>query len=212
MARGIPLRDDVNVDRLRAVARSAGDAKQARRLLALSLIYDGGSRSEAPRHANVSLQTVRDWVLRFNAKGADGLVDGKSTGTPPRLNAAQRTALARVVEDGPTPYLQGVVRWRLSDLVAWVQGEFSISLDQSTLSRTLRAMGYRKLSARPRHHAQDPEAVVAFKKFPARVAEIRDRLAPGTAMEIWWQDEARIGQKNKITRRWAKRGGCPGRC
>ena len=166
MARGIPLRDDFNVDRLRAVARSAGDAKQARRLLALSLIYDGGSRSEAARHANVSLQTVRDWVLRFNAKGADGLVDGKSTGTPPRLNAAQRTALARVVEDGPTPYLQGVVRWRLSDLVAWVQGEFSISLDQSTLSRTLRAMGYRKLSARPRHHAQDPEAVVAFKKIP----------------------------------------------
>ena len=100
MARGIPLRDDFNVDRLRAVARSAGDAKQARRLLALSLIYDGGSRSEAARHANVSLQTVRDWVLRFNAKGADGLVDGKSTGTPPRLNAAQRTALARVVEDG----------------------------------------------------------------------------------------------------------------
>ena len=164
MARGIPLRDDFNVDRLRALGRSAGDAKQARRLLALSLIYDGGSRSEAARHANVNLQTVRDWVLRFNAEGPDGLIDGKSTGTPPRLNAARRTALARVVEDGPTPYLHGVVRWRLSDLVAWVQGKFGISLDQSTLSRTLRAMGYRKLSARPRHHAQDPEAVVAFKK------------------------------------------------
>jgi hypothetical protein len=28
-------------------------------------------------------------------------------------------------------------------------------------------------------------------------------------MEIWFQDEARIGQKNKITRRWAKRGSRP---
>jgi len=28
-------------------------------------------------------------------------------------------------------------------------------------------------------------------------------------IEIWFQDEARIGQKNKITRRWAKRGSRP---
>jgi hypothetical protein len=41
------------------------------------------------------------------------------------------------------------------------------------------------------------------------VAEIRGRLPSGTAIELWWQDEARIGQKNKITRRWAKRGTRP---
>ena len=72
--------------------------------------------------------------------------------------------LIRVVEDGPRPYLDGVVRWRLSDLVAWVHEEFAISLDETTVGRTLRAMGYRKLTARPRHHAQDPEAQAAFKK------------------------------------------------
>ena len=136
-------------------------------MLALSLIYDGSTRSEAAGHADVSPQAVRDWVLRFNAVGPDGLVDGKSTGTPPRLNGAQRAALADVIEDGPRPYLHGVVRWRLSDLVAWVQDEFAISLDESTVSRTLRAMGYRKLSARPCHHAQVPEAMEAFKPaFP----------------------------------------------
>jgi hypothetical protein len=32
------------------------------------------------------------------------------------------------------------------------------------LSRELRAMGYRKLSARPRHHAQAEGAVEDFKK------------------------------------------------
>ncbi len=41
------------------------------------------------------------------------------------------------------------------------------------------------------------------------MAEIRDDLPPGTPIEVWWQDEARIGQKNKITRRWAKRGTRP---
>ena len=159
MARGISLRNGCKGDDLRFLARSSRDAKQARRLLALSLIYDGASRSEAVRHANASPQTVRDWVLRFNAEGPDGLVDRKSPGTPPRLNTEQRAALVRVVEEGPTPCLDGVVRWRLCDLVSWVRDEFGVTLDQSTLSRTLRNMGYRKLTARPRHHAQDPEAM-----------------------------------------------------
>ena len=103
-------------------------------------------------------------VLRFNGDGPDGLLNGKSTGTPPRLNADQRMALAHVVDAGPTPYLDGVVRWRLCDLVAWVWEEFGVSLDASTISRALRDMGYRKLSARPRHHAQNPEAMATFKK------------------------------------------------
>ena len=164
MAHGIPLRSDFNGDDLRGLARASSDGKQSRRLLALSLIYDGGLRCEAARHANVSLQAVRDWVLRFNAEGPDGLVDGKSTGTPPRLNEEQRTALARVVEEGPAPYLDGVVRWRLCDLAAWLHGEFGVSLDETTVGRALWKMGYRKLTARPRHHAQDPEAMSAFKK------------------------------------------------
>ena len=41
------------------------------------------------------------------------------------------------------------------------------------------------------------------------MAEIRAALPLGTNIEIWFQDEARIGQKNKITRRWAKRGTRP---
>lgn len=164
MARGISLRSDFTGNDLRALARSSKDGKQARRLLSLSLIYDGGSRSEAARHGGVSLQTVRDWVLRFNTDGPDGLLDGKSTGAPPKLNGEQKATLARAVEDGPTPYLDGVVRWRLCDLVSWLHEAFDVTLDQSTVSRTLRDMGYRKLTARPRHHAQDPVAQAAFKK------------------------------------------------
>ena len=41
------------------------------------------------------------------------------------------------------------------------------------------------------------------------MAKIRAHIPSGTAIEIWFQDEARIGQKNKITRRWAKRGTRP---
>ncbi|RRH92159.1 winged helix-turn-helix domain-containing protein [Mesorhizobium tamadayense] len=58
----------------------------------------------------------------------------------------------------------GVVRWRLIDLAQWLWDEFAITISKQTLRRELRALGYRKLSARPRHHAQDAEAIPAFKK------------------------------------------------
>ncbi len=164
MGSPVSLRDDFDVAALRLLARRTRDADQGRRLLALAEIYDGGSRGDAARIGSVGLQTVRDWVLRFNAAGPDGLVDGKAPGQRPRLNETQRTALAQVVESGPIPAVHGVVRWRLIDLGQWVWDEFAISIAKQTLSRELRAMGFRKLSARPRHYAQNEHAIEAFKK------------------------------------------------
>jgi len=164
MGSAISLRSDFDGDRLRLLARHAKDASQARRMLALASIYDGGSRADAARLGSVTVQIVRDWVVRFNARGPDGLINGKAPGKPPLLNDHQRAALAQAIERGPIPYLDDVVRWRLCDLVRWLWEEFRISASEQTLSREVHAMGYRKLSARPRHHAQDAEAIEAFKK------------------------------------------------
>jgi len=164
MGSALSLRSDFDGARLRRLARQTRDANQARRLLALASIYDGGSRSDAARLGSVTVQIVRDWVVRFNDRGPDGLINGKASGKPSLLNDQQRVALAQAIECGPTPYLDGVVRWRLCDLAQWIWEEFRISVSQVTLGREVRAMGYRKLSARPRHHAQDAEAAEAFKK------------------------------------------------
>jgi transposase len=111
----------------------------------------------------VSLQIVRDWVLRFNAHGPDGLIDRKAPGQAPRLKAEHRAALAAILESGPIPAVHGVVRWRIV-LCQWIFEEFRIAVSQQTLSRVLRTMGYRKLSARPRHQAQAEGAIEDFKK------------------------------------------------
>ena len=167
MRSGISLRDDFDGEGLRRLARRTKDAAQARRLLALASIYDGGSRSDAARLGNVTLQIVRDWVLRFNERGPDGLINGKAPGQQARLNDHQRVALAQAMERGPTPYLDGVVRWRLCDLAQWLWQEFCVSVSEQTLSREVRAMGYRKLAVRPKHHAQDQQAIEDCKKaFP----------------------------------------------
>jgi transposase len=160
----IALREDFDGPGLRKLARATKDAAQARRLLALAEIYDGGSRTDAARIGGVTLQIIRDWVLRFNSRGPDGLINGKAPGNRPKLNTEQRQALASVVESAPIPAIHGVVRWRRKDLARWIFEEFRIEVDETTVGRELRAMGFRKLSARPRHYAQNPFAVDAFKK------------------------------------------------
>jgi transposase len=164
MAAPISLRKDFDGPKLRALVLSEKAGTVTRRLLALVTIYEGGTRADAARLGGVGLQTLRDWVLRFNAKGPDGLVDGKSTGRPSRLDDAQRRALVAMVEAGPTPAIHEVVRWRLIDLAQWVFDEYGLSVTKQILSRELRALGYRKLSARPRHHEHDEAVVAAFKK------------------------------------------------
>jgi transposase len=144
--------------------------------LALAAIYEGATRSEAARIGGVTLQIVRDWVLKFNAHGPQGLIDRKAPGQPSRLNDAHRAALARIVESGPIPAVHGVVRWRIVDLCQWMFEEFRVTIATQTMSRELRALGYRKLSARPRHHAQAERAVEDFKKaFPPAWKKSRRR-------------------------------------
>lgn len=164
MPMSLPLRADFDAMQLRAAAKKTKDGPQARRLLALAAIYDGGTRTEAAVVGGVTLQIVRDWVLKFNACGPEGLLDRKAPGQPSRLNDAHRAALAAMIESGPTPAIHGVVRWRLVDLCQWLWEEHQVTVAKQTLSRELRAMNYRKLSARPRHHAQAEGAIELFKK------------------------------------------------
>ncbi len=164
MGRAISLPDDFGGSVLRRFAKVSKDAGQSRRLLALAEIYDGGKRGDAARLGDVGLQVVRDWVLRFNAKGPDGLIDAKAPGRPSKLNDRHRQALARIVESGPIPAIHGVVRWRRKDLALWIYEEFGISLEESSVGRELRALGFRKISARPRHQGQNEFAIEDFKK------------------------------------------------
>ena len=163
MGRAIQLRQDFDGELLRRLARASDDSDQTRRLLALALIYDGGRRVDAAKLGGVTLQIVRDWVLRFNADGPEVLKNRWSSGPDPKLTPEHRKALSEWIERGPIPAIHGVVRWRCRDLAQELYEEFGVSVDESTVGRTLRDMGYRKISARPRHHAQNEYVVDDFK-------------------------------------------------
>jgi transposase len=156
MATVVELRAGFTAPDLRRLAQPRRDAGQFRRLLALAVIYQGDSRSEASRAGGVGLQTMRDWVLRFNRDRPDGLIDGEAPGGRPRLDSHQQVGLAAVVESGPILMEHGIVRWRLVDTVHRIRDEFAVSVSTRTPSRDLRAMGHRILTARPRHHPRAP--------------------------------------------------------
>src|SRR5215831_7920346 len=83
MGRAIAVRTDYTAEEIRGLAKRVKDAAQARRLLAIAAVLDGASRSEAAKIGGMDRQTLRDWVIRFNDQGPDGLINIPSPGVPP---------------------------------------------------------------------------------------------------------------------------------
>jgi transposase len=133
--------------------------------LAIAAVLDGHSRTQAAKIGGMDRQTLRDWVIRFNAQGPDSLVNKPSPGAPGKLSDEHRRFLARIVEEGPMPAIHGVVRWRACDLIMRLHEEFGISVSDDTVYRALKDdLGFSHVSARPRAYKQAPEEIDAFKK------------------------------------------------
>ena len=162
----IALRDDYDAARVRGFATRSQDAKQARRLLSIAAAYEGIERAAAARIGGMDRQTLRDWVHRFNEAGPEGLIDRKAAGAPPRLTPAQLAELARIVDAGPDPERDGVVRWRCMDLKHLIAERFGVAYHERSVGKLLAALGFAHISARPRHVGQDAAVMAAFKKIP----------------------------------------------
>jgi transposase len=194
-AMAIPLRSDFDASQLRAVARKTKNAPQARRLLALAAIYEGASRTEAARIGGVTLQIVRDWVLKFNAQGPDGLIDCKPPGQPSRLTDAHRSALAAMIESGPLPAVHGLSALGLLWAVGTVRIQKVYPPDVRMVASTTRG-GPRKTLV-PDAGAVSAAAMLAKaswrgitwrrgtkRPLRAKFATLRVRVADGPAVQL----------------------------
>jgi transposase len=164
MGAEVPLRRDLSAGELRLLAKRTEDANQARRLLSLAAVLDGMSRKAAAEIGAMDRQTLRDWVHRYNEKGPEGLINDKAPGPRPKLSSEQKQELKRIVEAGPDPAIDGVVRWRCVDLRGVIKDRFEVDLDEVSIGRALKELGFAHVSARPQHPKQDPQVIEAFKK------------------------------------------------
>ena len=164
---GKPLsitRTEHSAEDLRSVASKCRDGAQVRRLLALALVLDGHTRTEAADQAGMDRQTLRDWVHRYNAEGIAGLKSGHGPGKPPSLSQEQMAELKAMVLNGPDPEKHGVVRWRRVDLRAEVARRYSVEVSKRTVGKWLRKMKLTRLQPRPFHPKKDDAARAAYKK------------------------------------------------
>jgi transposase len=157
-------RRDFTAEELREAAVRSTDADAARRMLGLALVLDGYQRGEAANLCGMDRQTLRDWVIRYNAEGVAGLSDRISPGPKPRLSAEQEAIVAELVRQGPDLATDGVVRWRRVDLARVIKTRFNVTLAERSVGALLRRLGFRRLSVRPRHPKQDKAAQETHKK------------------------------------------------
>src|ERR1700677_3968977 len=101
MPSAVRLREDDSAEELRGLARRSRAVSQSRGLLSLAGVRDGMDRGAAAKIGGMDRQTLRDWVHRFNASGAGGLLDDWTEGPKPRLSSAQMAEVARIVGAGP---------------------------------------------------------------------------------------------------------------
>ena len=182
-------RKELGAVELRREAGRCRDARAARRMLALALVLEGASREEAARAAGMDRQTLRDWVHRYNEEGLPGLHDRRRPGPRPRLTPEQEAELEGIVERGPDPDRDGVVRWRRVDLKALIEARFAVRLHERSVGKVLRRLGFSRVSVRPKHPKADEAAQEAFKKaspswsarrFPSTPAASRSRSGSWT--------------------------------
>lgn len=155
---------DHSAAELRHLAARSKDAPAVRRLLALALLLEGKSRTEAATQNGMQRQTLRDWVHRYNAEGVAGLTSRTAPGPTARLNDAQMAELKALVVAGPDPEKDQVVRWRCVDLRAQIEQRYSVTVHERTVGKLLRKLGLTRLQPRPHHPKKDAAAQEAYKK------------------------------------------------
>jgi transposase len=168
MGAPLPIRDDLPVAQLRRLARQETDGRVACRLLALANVLAGMSREAAAGRAGMDRQTLRDWVIRFNAEGIEGLRDRPKSGRPTWLNEGQLAVLKALVLRGPDPERDGVSSWRAKDLCRMVEDRFGIAYSENGMLRLLHDLGLSWQKARPIHPEADRKAQARFKKNSRR--------------------------------------------
>ena len=161
-------RGEHSIGALRAEACRCTDSRQARRLLGLAMALEGASREAAAKAAGMTRQTLRDWVIRYNGHGIEGLRNKTSTGRPPRLKKEQLLELDALVEQGSDIGIHGVTRWRCVDLKGVIASRFQVDLSENQIGRILNQRGFGRLSVRPQHPLADEAAQESFKKTSRR--------------------------------------------
>lgn len=183
MGRVVELtRLDATPVELRKAAKRERNARVVRRILAIAMVLDGADRKSAAQACGMERQTLRDWVHHYNREGLPGLRERRTSNRKSKLSPELEPAFVALVEQGPDPATDGVVRWRRVDLQRVLKQRFDIEVKERAVGNYLARLGYRRLSVRPQHPDADPQAQEAFKKTSAKSSPAHSRRRPQASL------------------------------
>lgn len=210
MGTALKIKVDLSSAALRQAALRERDGRAAARMFAIANALDGLSRAESSRLAGMERQALRDAVVRYNAEGLAGLHDRPKGRPPRRLAGEEEAALVEAILRGPDPAEDGCCAWTRADLCRWLETHHGKTYHPSSMTRVLRRLGFSRQKARPYHPKRDAEAQDAFKKggLAEAIAEATSRHRD-KRIELWFEDEARVGNKGRVCHRWWRRGERP---
>ena len=164
MGAPLAIRTDMEAAALRRLARRESDGRVAARLIALADALDGMSRGAAARAAGMDRQTPRDWVIRFDAEGVDGLRDAPRPGRPARMSDGRQATFKALVLRGPDPERDGVSTWRIVDLCRLAEERFGVVYREGGMPRPVKSPGLSWRKTRPRPPLTDTTAQRRFRR------------------------------------------------
>ena len=160
------IRKDRTSSALRRLAKAESDVRASRRLLAIANALSGMDRKTAAEAAGMDRQALRDWIIRYNAHGVEGLRDRWGKGRPARPAPDEQAELAAIILRGPDPEAEGISAYTLEDLARLSQDRFGKPFHPASMSRVVRRLGFSRQKVRPGHPLKDPAEAEAFKKSP----------------------------------------------
>ena len=203
-------RMDLTAAALRSASAKSRDAQAARRMLALALVLEGADRKTAAQTCGMDRQTLRDWVHRYNAEGLAGLSNHRGASRPRRLAPGQMSELVAWLEAGPDPAVDGGGALAATGPATADHCPFRGGVARADGGQV---PGWARLPAAlgapPPPEDRAGGAGSLQKNFAEAVAAAVPEAASDKPLEVWFQDEARVGQQGTLTRVWAKRGTRP---
>ncbi len=189
--------DHLPLDELRSRAAAEADKRRFVRIRAVILAIEGSSAPMIDQGLGYSRRAVQAWVARYNAEGSESYGDRPRPGQPTHLPSSLVEAVRRRIDAGPQPE-DGVCTVRVKDVREILRAEFGVTYSLPGVYLLLNRLGHSCLDPRPRHRKADPAAQEEFKKVAVLIDEVA--LAhPEKRVEVWFEDEARFGQKGTLT-------------
>ena len=202
------VQDHHSLEELQQLTKALTQKRIWLRYQAVVLAKQGRSAPEIAHALGCSRRAAQSWVAKYNRGGVQALDERPHTGRPPRLAGPELQRFRERLEAGPTPE-DGVCTLRGRDLRRILEQEFGVTLGRQAMYDLLHRLDYSSLMPRPQHEDANPEVQEFFKEIVVEQIDAIAEAHPDQEVQVWFEDEARFGQKGTLTRVWARRGSRP---